>query len=194
MTSAKPAKPDVVTYGDHEIMTPDTSKLRKTLRAALPGEPDPIQRAEQALAAISGDFGNWMNDECERLDGARQKVKKIGLSDQTRQELFLAAHDLKGDSATLGFPEVGPAAESLCRLLEHTPDLQKIPMAIIDQHVDAVRAIIREHNRDDIATIATALSNKLRSVTDEFLVKENQDRPEILRIIQGPSLVPSETF
>ena len=121
MASGKRSKPDIVTYGDHEMITPDTAKLRKTVRAALPGEQDPIARAEAALAAISGDFSNWMQDECARLDTARRKVRELGLSTQTRQELFLAAHDLKGDSGTLGYPEVLAAAESLCRLLEHTP-------------------------------------------------------------------------
>jgi len=194
MASARPQKPDVVTYGDHELITPDTSKLRKLLRNELPGEADPVEQAEQALAAISGDFDIWMNDELERLDTARRKVKELGLSKQTRQELFLAAHDVKGDSATLGYPEVGPAADSLCRLLEHTPDLQKIPMAIVDQHVDAVRAIVREHGRADIMSIATALTSKLRTVTDEFLVKENLHRPDVLRTIKSPSLAPGESF
>ena len=126
-----------------------------------------------------------MHDECERLDAARRKVREVGLSKQTRQELFLAAHDVKGDSGTLGYPEVGAAADSLCRLLEHTPDLTKIPLAIVDQHVDAVRAIVREHDRADIAAIATALTSKLRAVTDEFLVQGKpppsgraQDDPE----------------
>jgi chemotaxis protein histidine kinase CheA len=194
MASGKPAKPDVLTYGDHEIITPDTRKLRKTLRAAAPGEADPIAAAEEALAQISGDFSSWMDDECERLDAARRKVKQNGLSRQTRQELFLAAHDVKGDSATFGFPEVGPAADSLCRLLDHTPDLSKIPLAIIDQHVDAVRAIVREHLREDINAIATALTGKLRAVTDEFLVKVNQHRPDVLKAIQSPSLVPGDSF
>jgi hypothetical protein len=62
MASEKPSKPDVVTYGDHEMITPDTRKLRKMLRAALPGEADPVARAEEALAAISGDFSQWMHD------------------------------------------------------------------------------------------------------------------------------------
>jgi chemotaxis protein histidine kinase CheA len=194
MASGKPAKPDVLTYGDHEIITPDTRKLRKTLRAAAPGEPDPIAAAEEALAQISGDFSSWMDDECERLDAARGKVRQNGLSRQTRQELFLAAHDVKGDSATFGFPEVGPAADSLCRLLDHTPDLSKIPMAIIDQHVDAIRAIVREHLREDISAIATALTGKLRAVTDEFLVKVNQHRPDVLKAIQSPTLVPGDSF
>ena len=47
MASAKPSKPDVITYGDHEVITPDTSKLRKAVsRAAVPGDDDPIARAE----------------------------------------------------------------------------------------------------------------------------------------------------
>ena len=79
------------------------------MRPAQPGEDDPVARAEQALAAISGDFSDWMLDECARLDAARRKVREIGLSKETRQELFLAAHDVKGDSGTLGYPEVVPA-------------------------------------------------------------------------------------
>jgi hypothetical protein len=194
MASGKRAKPDVLTYGNHEKITPDTTKLRKTVRAALPGEQDPIARAEAALAAISGDFANWMQDECARLDNARCKVREMGLSTQTRQELFLSAHDLKGDSGTLGYPEVMAAAESLCRLLEHTPDLTRIPLAIVDQHVDAVRAIVREHDRADVAQIAVALTGKLRAVTDEFLLRENRDRPDVLKMIRSPALVPGESF
>jgi hypothetical protein len=87
-----------------------------------------------------------------------------------------------------------PAADSLCRLLEHSPDLGKIPIAIVDQHVDAVRAIVREHGRPDNAAVAAALIRKLRAVTDEFLVRENVSRPEVLKTIQSPSLAPGETF
>src|SRR4051812_13278973 len=192
MASGKPSKPDVITYGDHEMITPDTSKLRKTLRLAVEGERDPVAAAEEALAAISGDFAQWMLDECARLDTARRKVLELGLSKETRQELFLAAHDVKGDSGTLGYPEVGAAADSLCRLLEHTPDLRRIPLAIVDQHVDAVRAIVREHRRADIRAIATALTGKLRMVTDEFLVKENMHRPNVLKTIKAPGLVPGD--
>jgi len=194
MASEKSSKPEVRTFGDHEMITPDTSKLRKLVRPERAGEEDPVARAEEALAAISGDFSEWMQDECARLDAARRKVRESGLSKQTRQELFLAAHDIKGDSQTLGYPEVGAAAESLCRLLEHSPDLAKIPLAIVDQHVDAVRAIVREHNRVDVAAIAAALTKKLRVVTDEFLVRENQHRPDVLRAIQSPTLAPSESF
>ena len=194
MSSSHPAKPDVATFGDHEVITPDTRHLRKTLRPALPDDEDPIARAELALAQISNEFETWMHNECDRLDSARHKVKQSGLSKESKQELFLAAHDVKGNSETFGFPAVVPAADSLCRLLEYSPDISKIPLTIVDQHVDAVRAIVREHGRADIAAIAAALTSKLRAVTDEFLVKENRDRPDVLKTIQSPPLEPGELF
>jgi len=90
-SSSKAAKPDVVLYGDHELITPDTKHLRKMLRPAAADEPDPVARAEAALAQIATEFDIWMNKECERLDAARRKVKDRGLSRETKQELFLAA-------------------------------------------------------------------------------------------------------
>jgi chemotaxis protein histidine kinase CheA len=176
------------------VITPDTRHLRRTLRTVEPDDPDPVAQAERALAQISSEFESWMLAECTRLDSARHKVKQNGLSKETRQELFLAAHDVKGDSGTFGYPEVVPAADSLCRLLEHAPNLAKIPMSIIDQHVDAVRAIVREHGRPDVNDIASALTTKLRLVTDEFLVRENKDRPDVLNTIRSPNLAPGDNF
>jgi chemotaxis protein histidine kinase CheA len=192
MTSSKAAKPDIITYGDHEVITPDTSKLRKMVHPAQPDDPDPVAGAEAALAQLSGEFSSWMAEECERLDAARRRVKERGLSEATQQELFLAAHDIKGGGYTFGFPEVTPVAESLCRLLEHSPDLTRIPLAVVDQHVDAVRAIVREYGRPDIGAVAAALTGKLRTVTDEFLITENHDRPDILKVIKSPGLASGE--
>jgi chemotaxis protein histidine kinase CheA len=192
MSTGQPEKPKVVAFRDHEVITPDTRKLRKSLRQALPGEADPIESAERALGRLSGDFATWMKEECERLDAARRNVRNNELSQETSQALFLAAHDIKGDGKTFGFPEVARAAESLCRLIEHSPDLKRIPLTIIDQHVDAIRAIVREHARADIGEIAGALTAKLRTVTDEFLVAENRERPEILKVIQSPSVIPGK--
>ena len=182
-------RPAVATYADHEIITPP-NRLRKAVAATTPAGIDAIARAEAALADLEGEFSTWMNRECDQLDGARQQVMASGLSKETRDTLFRAAHDIKGEAATFGFPLVAAPADSLCRLIEHTPDISRIPLPLIDQHVDAIRAIVRENARPDIADIATALTRRLREVTDEFLRHENQDRPDVLKIIMAPSLVP----
>src|SRR5690606_16658072 len=113
-------------------------------------------------------------------------VRDQGLSNSTFQELFHAAHDVKGDAATFGFPLAAGPAESLCRVLEHSPDRGRIPLALIDQHVDAVRAIVREYARSDIAEIAAALTRRLRQVSDEFLIHENRHRPDYLEGLVVP--------
>ena len=179
------------TYGDHEVITPE-DKLRKAIsnRPYLPGEEDPVSRAEKALAALAPEFASWMDSECDGLDLARHGVVKIGFTKSTKEALFHAAHDIKGEAATFGFPLVAAAADSLCRLLEYTPDATRIPVKLVDQHVDAVRAIYREYSKSDAQELAASLTGRLREVTDEFLIFENRDRPEVLEQISGPSIVP----
>lgn len=182
----------VATYGDHEVIMPE-NKLRKavTTKPYGPGEEDPIARAEMALAELSTEFADWMNSECERLDQARQGVTANGFTKTTTELLFHAAHDIKGEAATFGFPAVAAAADSLCRLIEHTPDQNRIPLTLVDQHVDSVRAIYREYTRSDASEMATLLTRRLREVTDEFLISENRDRPETIeQILGGPPIAP----
>ena len=181
--------PAVATYEDHEVITPP-NRLQKAVAMSKPAGFDPVARAEEALGNLASEFSGWMNEECEQLDEVRQKVKAEGFAQETRDALFRAAHDIKGEAATFGFPLAAPPADSLCRLIEHTPDMARIPMELVDQHVDAIRAIVREGARPDIADVAHALTRRLREVTDEFLRHENRDRPDVLKIIAAPSLVP----
>ena len=182
------------TYGDHEVIVPE-NKLRKAVsnKPLEPGEvDDPIARAEKALAGLSGEFASWMDSECDRLDMARQLAGKEGFNKANRDRLFHAAHDIKGEAATFGYPLVAPAADSLCRLIEYIPDPTHIPLKLVDQHVDTVRAIYREYSNSDAKELASILTARLREVTDEFLIHENRDRPKVLAQIARPSIVPRQ--
>ena len=150
---------------------------------------DPVARAEKALAELSCEFGSWMDSECDRLDKARRALAKNLIQSNT-DALFHAAHDIKGEAATFGYPAVASAADSLCRLIEHTPDIARIPPKLIDQHVDAVRAIYREYARSDAKQLAATLTKRLYEVTGEFLLHENRERPEILEQLKGPWIMP----
>jgi HPt (histidine-containing phosphotransfer) domain-containing protein len=188
MVQRKNDNPSVATYADYEVITPPHD-LRKAV-AAADDDDDPVARAEAALVELSSEFAAWMQAECERLETARQAFVDAGMTKQTHEALFRAAHDIKGEAATFGYPEAAGVAESLCRLLEHTPAIERIPLKLIDQHVDAVRAITREHARPDLSSIAAALQRKLRDVTDEFLKRENGFRPDYLESIFSPPLAP----
>jgi HPt (histidine-containing phosphotransfer) domain-containing protein len=178
----------VSTFADHEVIVPP-NKLKKAVvrqRRETRGDVDPIARAEQALADLSSEFVQWMEMECGRLDSARNEARDSGLASKSCEELFRAAHDIKGQAATLGFPLIAPVAESLCRLLEHTPEPSRIPLALIDQHVDGIRAIAHKNTRGDAESTAVKLANRLRQVTDEFLAHENQHRREYIEELLVP--------
>jgi HPt (histidine-containing phosphotransfer) domain-containing protein len=183
--------PAVATFPDHEVIVPP-HKLRKAIRTTASHDDDPVARAEQALADLSSEFSTWMQQECDRLDAARNHIREVGFNEGTREALFHAAHDIKGEAATFGYPAVAAAAESLCRLIEHTPSMVAIPVPLVEHHVDAVRAIIREYSRLDAKVLAVTLTKRLSEVTDEFLVHENKDRPDHLEAILGPTLLSRE--
>jgi HPt (histidine-containing phosphotransfer) domain-containing protein len=192
MAKDKPGTLEIKRFTDHQVIT-QPNPLRNVLRRVVQEDlDDPVARAEKALAGLSSEFRNWMSVETDRLAAAHAAILEHGFTDATRQELFRAAHDIKGDAATFGYPSAGAAAESLCRIIEHAPDLDKVPSDLIAHHINAIQAIVRERTNLDTATLASELSRQLRGVADEYLTHANRDRPEHLEAILAPSIVPGE--
>jgi len=192
MAKDKPGTLEIQRFTDHQVIT-QPNPLRNVLRRVAQEDlDDPVARAEKALAGLSSEFTNWMSVETDRLSAAHAAILERGFTDATRQELFRAAHDIKGDAATFGYPSAGAAAESLCRIIEHAPDLDEVPSDLIAHHINAIQAIVRERTKLDTITLASELSRQLRGVTDEYLTHANRDRPEHLEAILAPSIVSGE--
>jgi HPt (histidine-containing phosphotransfer) domain-containing protein len=192
MAKDKPATLEIETFPDHKVIT-QPNPLRKVLRRVTEQDlDDPVARAEQALAGLSGEFKNWMSVEADRLSAAHGAILKDGFTGAAREELFRAAHDIKGDAATFGFPFAGATAESLCRIIEHAPELDKVPSDLIAHHIHAIQAIVRGRTKLDTVIVSGELSHKLRGVADQYLAHANRDRPEHLEAILAPSIVPGD--
>jgi HPt (histidine-containing phosphotransfer) domain-containing protein len=192
MAKDKPEPLQIETFADHHIIT-QPNPLRKVLRRVDEKNlDDPVARAEKALAGLSGEFKNWMKIEADRLSAAHTAILKSGFTNSTREELFRAAHDIKGDAATFGYPSATAAAESLCRIIEHAPDLDQVPSNLIAHHINAIQAIVRERTKLDTVAMSTELSRQLRGIADEYLTHANRDRPEHLEAILAPSIAPGE--
>jgi chemotaxis protein histidine kinase CheA len=193
MGKNKPSDIEIKSYGTHHVIT-QPNPLRKVLRRMEEDtdSDDPVARAEQALAGLSGEFKGWMLAEADRLSAAYATIRKEGFTPKTSDELFRAAHDIKGDAATFGYFYAGAVADSLCRVIEHAPDLNKVPAQLIEHHVNAIQAIVRDHTKFEATKVATELNRRLRRVADEYLAHANRDRPEHLEAVLAPSIVPGE--
>ena len=192
MAKDKSGTIEVKSFGTHHVITQPNPLRKMLLRVPESDLDDPVGRAEKALAGLSSEFKEWMTIEADRLSAAHATVLRQGFNDKTRDELFRAAHDIKGDAATFGYPSAAAAAESLCRIIEHAPDLAAVPAQLIAHHINAVQAIVRNRTKLDTAVVAGVLSKQLRGITDEFLTHANRDRPEHLEAILAPSIAPGE--
>ena len=183
---------EVTAFATHQVIT-QPNPLRKVLRRVDEKDlDDPVARAEQALAGLSSEFKDWMTTEVNRLSAAYVAVRHEGFTKERRDELFRAAHDIKGDAATFGFPVAADIAESLCRVIEHAPDFEKVPAELFTHHINAILAIVHENTKLDSISVSAELSRRLRKVADDYLAHANRDRPEHLEVILAPSIAPAE--
>ena len=114
--------------------------------------------------------------------GAPRGEGKSGLDDaKTRRSLFHAAHDIKGEAETFGFPSrrgrptACAADRAHARHGAYPLCADRSACRCDPRHRPRERA--HGHRRDRVST----LTAKLRQVTDEFLAYENRDRPDVSR-------------
>lgn len=179
MAPQKQARRDEATiegFKDHDVVTPKHN-LKSYARKAkgtydeLGFDMEAIERAEAALAELSSEFDDWMAKEVVRLTEARDAVRRSGLDQDSRGILYRAAHDIRGQAATFGYPLAASVADSLCRLLDGIADDRRVPVGLVSQHVDAIGAIVREHATGADNRTALALSERLASVVNDLLVQ-----------------------
>lgn len=138
------------------IQVPNTLRLK--VGGKLGGiDPAAIAKAEAALKNLSGNFAQWLQDELVKLEAARQRVRAEGPNVETLEHLYLRAHDLKGLGTTYEFPLVTRIAASLCRLIDDKDKRDQAPMPLIDAHIDAIKAAVRDDIKTDEHPVGRAL-------------------------------------
>lgn len=177
MTKPSPGKSEETHYDDHSVILPPHKLKTAIMHTPEPGDIDmgPVERAEEALATLKGEFNDWMQSECDLLESARAELHSGGPKPTTLEHLFRASHDIKGDAATLGYPLAGRLAGSLCRMLDNAPDRRNIPVVVIDRHVEAIRAVVREKIRDNAEPIVGEIAEQLAILVEKFLAAELKD-------------------
>ncbi|CAN5190871.1 hypothetical protein BH10PSE1_BH10PSE1_04520 [soil metagenome] len=122
-----------------------------------------IAKAEAALKAMSSQFGQWLQDEITKLDAAQAGIRARGLNAETAEELYFRAHDLKGLGATYQYPLVTRLAGSLCKLLDEPGKRAEAPLNLLDAHIDAIRAVVRDAIQTDDHPTGRVLAETLES-------------------------------
>ncbi|HEX7884503.1 MAG TPA: Hpt domain-containing protein [Phenylobacterium sp.] len=145
------------------------SALRLKVGGRLGGiDPAAIAKAEAALKGLSSNFTQWLNDEITKLEGARQTVRTDGPTAENMESLYLRAHDLKGLGTTYGYPLITRIAGLLCRLIDDKAKRLQAPAALIDAHIDAIKAAARDEIKTEEHPIGKILVQELESRISAF--------------------------
>ena len=150
-------------------ITPPTNSLRLKVGGGFGINADAIAKAEEALKAMAAQFGQWLNDEIVKLDKAQADIREQGYTPVTAEALYFRAHDLKGLGTTYEYPLVTRIAGSLCKMLDDADRRMAAPIAILDAHIDAIRAVVRDQIQTDEHPTGRALAETLEARVAEHL-------------------------
>ncbi len=127
-----------------------------------------IAKAEEALKAMSAQFGQWLQDEITKLDAAQSAIRTQGLTTETAEGLYFRAHDLKGLGSTYQYPIVTRMAGSLCKLLDDPARRTEAPIVLLDAHIDAIKAVVRDEIQTDEHPVGRELAETLETRVAEL--------------------------
>ncbi len=155
--------------GEYKTITPPDT-LQKKVRKLVGREAtiDPVAKAEKAVERLSVNFATWMEEEVARLIEIWQASKVSANANESRAMLYRAAHDMRGQASTLGFPSVGHIAGVFCDILECMGN-DPIPEEFLEKYISAIRAIARETGAGEDNSIAEALAQELSRAGNEMI-------------------------
>lgn len=152
---------------------PQVIRPPNPLRAKVGGfggiDANAIAKAEEALKAMSAQFGQWLQDELTKLDKAQADIRSLGYTRETAEALYFRAHDLKGLGSTYQYPLVTRIAGSLCRMMDDADKRMQAPLAVVDAHIDAIRAVVRDEIQSDDHPTGRTLAETLEARVAEHL-------------------------
>jgi HPt (histidine-containing phosphotransfer) domain-containing protein len=127
-----------------------------------------MKRAEEAMAVLESEFGDWIAEDVKALTAAR--VRYSNMPDQAaRDALLRTAHDIKGQAPTFNYPLIARVAASLSRMVGELPPQAVIPVHLVDAHVNAIQVIHKKRMQDTNDKVAQALCAELDARVDEAL-------------------------
>ena len=104
----------------------------------------------------------------QQLEASRQQVRTDGVTVETMESLYLRSHDLKGLGTTYGYQLFTRIAGSLCRLIDEKDKRLTAPMALVDAHIDAIKAAVKGGIQTDTHPVGAALVSELEQRAKGF--------------------------
>lgn len=143
------------------------------LKVKVGGSLDPslVSKAESAVTLMSTNFQQWLDDVVRLMIEARGALgAQTPLTRAATTDLYTKALEVKSLGETYGYALVTRFARSLCRLLIRLQGDQAAPQALVDAHIDAIRAALKEGMKTADHPVGTLLAAELEQQVERYFI------------------------
>lgn len=127
-----------------------------------------LERAEDAVRRLAAGYTEWVQADLARLDAAYAAIVAAPVCGPEHLETLLnAAHDIKGQGGSFGYPLMTRIGGSLCRYIERLDDPAAIDLALVDAHRQAMRAIVDNRMKGDDDPVGRQIADRLKALVDK---------------------------
>ena len=134
------------------------------------GGPSPeaaIRRALNLNAELMDSYEGWAVDDLQKLWKEHdqlpkgQDVPKVQIT-----KIFDIAHETRGQGGSFGYPLVSLIADSLCKFVEKKESLNPEQLNIVQLHLLALKAVLRQKLKGNQPEMGTELTKLLQAIRE----------------------------
>jgi hypothetical protein len=130
------------TYEEIEPLNNLAAKAGITKATKVPA--DILERAEAIVENISAEFPQYVQEEIERMR-VRAKALSSAVTPEEKREVVedikFAAHDLKGQGGSFGYPLLSRISASLYHLLKQATEFDTPIQTAVKVHIDSIALV-----------------------------------------------------
>lgn len=123
-----------------QIINPPNALQKKVGSGGV--DPAAIRKAEKVFESLRGEFESNAKADVAKLAAAAAAVMANPNDFKKRQEVYMIAHELRGQGGSYGYPLVTKFGDQLCRFLDATDMLDARGLVIVKAAVDAIGVVI----------------------------------------------------
>ena len=161
--------------------SPESRKIRPpgALNAKLRKVPgvsaeDLLAAAEEEVGKLAASYTEWVEKDVRRLSETLAAAKSDAANRKKHlEDLFLVAHDMKGQGGSFGYDLVTRIGNSLCRFLEKADVADEAAFdkayRVMEAHVGALKVVVAQHVKGDGGDIGRQLVAGLQKAVERCL-------------------------
>jgi chemotaxis protein histidine kinase CheA len=137
-------------------------------------DPKAIERAEQAVKNMEGDYAVWAQDDLATMEAtlARLRARPAAQHAADMAVLFRVALDMKGQGSSFGYRLITRIADLLAGFVQDRASLDPFGCDAVAAHLAAMRAIFAQEVRDDGGETGRALVDGLEKLIQKAAAQD----------------------